>query len=92
MNKKELYKAIGKNIQNERKKLGLTQEKFAELMDVSWSYVSKIESGVLNISLGKIYEISQYLNVDVSVLLKTWGYYDCEKIDLFLYFNQIIFN
>lgn len=71
MNKKELYKAIGKNIQNERKKLGLTQEKFAELMDVSWSYVSKIESGVLNISLGKIYEISQYLNVDVSVLLKT---------------------
>lgn len=70
MNKKDLYKAIGKNIQNERKKLNLTQEKLAELMDVTWSYVSKIETGVSNISLGKIYEISQYLGVDVSALLK----------------------
>lgn len=46
MNTGELYKIIGKNIQKERKKLGYTQESFAELMDVSWSYVSKIESGV----------------------------------------------
>lgn len=70
MNKKELCKIIGKNIQNERLKRGLTQESFAELMGVSWSYVSKIESGVINISVGKILEISKYLETDVANLLK----------------------
>ena len=70
MGQKELYKLVGKNIQNERKKQGLTQESFAELMNVSWSYVSKMESGILNLSLGKLLEIAKYLNVDISVLLK----------------------
>ena len=57
MQKKDLYKIIGKNIQNQRLIQGYTQETFAELMGVSWSYVSKIEAGILNLSLGKILEI-----------------------------------
>lgn len=67
MLKKDLCKIIGKNIQKERQKQGLTQETFAEKMSVSWSYVSKIESGVINLSLGKILEIANYLKIDVSV-------------------------
>ena len=70
MDKKDLYKKIGKNIQIERAKQGYTQETFAELMHVSWSYVSKIESGAINMSLGKIYDFAKYLNIDVSLLLK----------------------
>jgi len=70
MLKKDLCKRIGKNIQYERMKQGLTQETFAELMNVSWSYVSKIESGVINLSLGKILEIANFLKVDVAILLK----------------------
>ena len=70
MQKKELYKIIGRNIQKERLKQGLTQETFAELIDVSWSYVSKIESGVLNLSIGKIFEISKFLNTDINILLE----------------------
>lgn len=70
MNKKDLCKKIGKNIQKNRQTRGLTQETFAELMGVSWSYVSKIESGVINLSLGKILQISEYLNVDVADVLK----------------------
>ena len=70
MEKKELCKIIGKNIQKERQKKGLTQETFAELMNVSWSYVSKIESGVINLSLGKILEISNYLQINVDKILK----------------------
>lgn len=70
MLKKDLYKKVGKNIQIERQKQGLTQETFAELMNVSWSYVSKIESGVINLSLGKILEIANYLNIDVEILLR----------------------
>ena len=70
MQKKDLYKIIGKNIQKERLKRGLTQETFAELMSVSWSYVAKMESGILNLSVGKIFEISQFLKVDINILLE----------------------
>lgn len=70
MLKKDLCKKVGKNIQIERQKQGLTQETFAELMNVSWSYVSKIESGVINLSLGKILEIANYLDIDVEILLR----------------------
>ena len=70
MLKKDLCKKVGKNIQQERLKQGLTQETFAELMNISWSYVSKIESGVINLSLGKILEIANYLNIDVEILLR----------------------
>jgi transcriptional regulator with XRE-family HTH domain len=69
MNKKELCKKIGKNIQRARQNKGLTQETFAELMGVSWSYVSKIESGAINLSIGKILEISNFLKIDVAILL-----------------------
>ncbi len=69
MNKKELCKKIGKNIQRARQNKGLTQETFAELMGVSWSYVSKIESGAINLSIGKILEISDFLKIDVAILL-----------------------
>ena len=71
MQKRELYKIIGKNIQKQRLIQGYTQETFAELMGVSWSYVSKIESGILNLSLGKILEIADYLNIEIDLLLKT---------------------
>lgn len=70
MQKKNLYKIVGKNIQKERQKQGLTQETFAELMGVSWSYVSKMESGILNLSLGKVLEISEFLNIDINLLLE----------------------
>ena len=71
MQKKDLYKIVGKNIQKQRLIQGYTQETFAELMGVSWSYVSKIEAGILNLSLGKILEMADYLNIEVDLLLKT---------------------
>lgn len=70
MDKKTVIKKIGKNIQNARIKQGYTQETFSELMGVSWSYVAKIESGILNLSIGKILEISNFLNTDINELLE----------------------
>ncbi len=69
MDKKSFYKIVGKNIQKERIAKGYTQETFAEFMGVTWSYVSKIESGILNLSIGKIYDLANYLKVDVWELL-----------------------
>lgn len=70
MKKKDLYKIIGKNIQEQRKLKGYTQETFAEKMNVTWSYVSKIECGILNLSIGKIFDIATFLKIDVQTLLK----------------------
>lgn len=70
MDKKCILKQIGKNIQNARMKKGYTQETFSELMGVSWSYVAKIESGILNLSIGKILEFANYLDVDINELLE----------------------
>lgn len=67
---KRVLKIIGKNIQNQRKLKGYSQESFAELMGVSWSYVSKIECGILNLSLGKIYDIANYLKINTDELTK----------------------
>lgn len=70
MDKKFILKQIGKNIQRVRMKKGYTQETFSELMGVSWSYVAKIESGILNLSIGKILEFANYLDVDINELLE----------------------
>lgn len=69
MQKKEVYKQIGRNIARIRKEKGLTQEDFAELMDKSWSYVAKLETGAQNFSVGKLIDIAEYLNVDYKTLL-----------------------
>ena len=69
MQKKEVYKQIGRNIARIRKEKGLTQENFAELMDKSWSYVAKLETGAQNFSVGKLIDIAEYLNVDYKTLL-----------------------
>lgn len=69
MTKQAFLKKIGKNIQLIRKQKGYTQESFAEKMNVSWSYISKVESGVLNLSCGKVYDIAKYLDIDAEILM-----------------------
>lgn len=69
MNKKELLKRFGKNVKIERIKKDLTQEMFAEIMNVSQNYIASIECGNANMSLAKVLELSNYLKVDISKLL-----------------------
>ena len=69
LNKKEVYKIIGRNIRNARKAKGLTQEDFAELMDKSWSYIAKLETGTQNFSIGKLIDIAEFLDIALEQLL-----------------------
>jgi transcriptional regulator with XRE-family HTH domain len=69
MNKKTLLKQFGKNVKIERIKQDLTQEQLAEIMKVSQNYVANIECGKANMSLAKVLELSQSLNVHISKLL-----------------------
>ena len=69
MNKTELLKRFGKNVKIERIKKDLTQEKLAEIMDVSQNYIASIECGKANMSLAKVLELSKSLDVQMSKLL-----------------------
>lgn len=69
MDKKALLKKFGKNVKIERIKNDWTQEKLAEILDVNTNYIACIECGRQNMSLGKILELANALEVDIDVLL-----------------------
>ena len=70
MDKKTLLKQFGKNVKIERIRKDLTQEKFAEKLDVSQNYIASIECGKANMSLAKVLELSKALDVDINCLLE----------------------
>lgn len=69
MTKSELLKKFGLNVKISRLKKELTQEQLAELMDMHPTYIAKIETGKINMSLGKVLELAQVLKTDINKLL-----------------------
>ncbi len=63
------YKAIGKRIKIARIKADLTQERLAEIVSVSPSHMSNIETGTTRVSLTLIVTIANALSVTVDDLL-----------------------
>ncbi len=61
--------ALGKRIRSERKKLNLTQEQLAELINVSTTYVGLVERGERSITLSKLVQVANSLGVSVDYLL-----------------------
>ena len=59
---------LGSNIAKYRLKKGLSQEKLAELVDLSREYITRVERGQKNISLKKLFAITDALGVDFSAL------------------------
>lgn len=69
MQKFELLKKFGKNVKIERIKKDLIQEELAEKLGVSQNHIACIECGKQNMSLGKILELANALEVDIETLL-----------------------
>lgn len=63
------YKIVGKNIKQARKKLKLSQETLAEIIDKSPSYISYIETGKKCLSLETLVDIANALKVSADDLL-----------------------
>lgn len=63
------YKIIGKRIKEMRKKNQLTQEKLAEIIEKSTSYISYIETGKKQLSLETLVDIANALKVPADELL-----------------------
>ena len=68
----ELYQVIGSNIKHYREQAKLTQFQLSELVQISISYLSKIEAFGCSksISISVLNQIANTLNVDITDFLK----------------------
>ena len=60
---------LGKNIQKARKKIKLSQNELAELLDISREHLAKIETAKRCVSLGLLIDIASKLHVEVNDLI-----------------------
>lgn len=64
----KIYK-LGRNIYAKRKELGLSQNSFAEKLDISREHLAKIETAKRTVSLDLLIEIAEALGVKVRDLI-----------------------
>jgi len=67
--RKELYIKIGARIKHSREIAGYTQEKLADLTDVSIQYISDLERGIVGTSIPTLIKICETLNVSSDFIL-----------------------
>lgn len=63
-------KILGLNIRAERRRKDLSQEKLAELANMSLSSIGFVERGQQNISALNLIAIAKALNIDINDLIK----------------------
>ncbi|MDV7414034.1 helix-turn-helix transcriptional regulator [Acinetobacter baumannii] len=66
---RDLSIKIGQLIRQKRKEKQISQEKLALLCNIDRSYLGRIERGEVNITILKLYEISEVLDIDAKELL-----------------------
>lgn len=57
---------VGARIRLRRTLLGLTQEQLAEMLAISYQQIQKYETGTNRVSAGRLFEIAQRLETDIS--------------------------
>jgi transcriptional regulator with XRE-family HTH domain len=60
-------KVLGRELRDTRRALGLTQAKVAERLDVSPSYVSAVEAGKRNLTLGQLANIANAMRLGIDI-------------------------
>ncbi len=61
-------KLLGQNIAKYRQIKKISQEKLAEMVDLSREYITRVENGQKNISLKKLFAIADALDVGFNQL------------------------
>ena len=64
----DIVRVFGKNVRKYRLKLGISQEKFAELAGLHRTYISDIERFQRSISLDNIQKIADALQIETYLL------------------------
>jgi len=63
---KQVDRHVGERVRQRRTLLGLTQEQLAGALEISYQQIQKYETGANRISAGRLFEIAQKLDTDVS--------------------------
>ena len=66
-----LLAQIGVKVFEKRKAIGRSQGQLAELAGVDKAYISLVENGKQNLTMGRLLRIAQALDISVSDLLET---------------------
>lgn len=69
----DLQRAVGRNLRAYREGKGLSQEAFADELDVHRTYMGGIERGERNLTLKSLERIAEKLELDPLALLQTPG-------------------
>ena len=69
-NVKKFGQEFGMTVRRKRHNLNLSQEKFADKVNIHRTYVSSVELGKVDIGIGVAYKISAALNMPLSKLIK----------------------
>lgn len=73
------YKEVGQRISYERQRYNLTREQFAELVELSVTFVGQIERGEKKMGLDSLIRISESLHVSLDYLIKGHRQQTCSK-------------
>jgi len=84
------YVKLGERIRQERLKLGFTQSKLAEDIDISDAYMGHIERGERSLTLGTLIRLTNRFHVSVDYLLQ--DYIEETDENIVNQFKQIIDN
>jgi len=63
------YKELGKRIRAERRKQDITQEKLAEMADISDSFMGHIERGGRTLSIETLAKLANALNLSIEYIV-----------------------
>jgi transcriptional regulator with XRE-family HTH domain len=61
----KIERYVGRRIRERRILLGLTQQRLAEMIGVTYQQAHKYERGINRVSAGRLYELAQALDVEV---------------------------
>lgn len=64
----EFISLFGKNLRKVRESKKMSMQTLADIINVEYSQISRIERGLINTSVGIIYEISKALEIDIKEL------------------------
>ncbi|WP_273762076.1 helix-turn-helix domain-containing protein [Aeromonas hydrophila] len=65
----DLAKKFGILVRGKRLQAGVSQDSLALLADIDRSYLGRIERGEVNVTLEKVYRLSEVLGCDIQDLL-----------------------
>lgn len=82
-------KAIGLRIKQRRKELGLSQEKLAEALDVSYQQIQRYENGTNLLNTDKLQLVADFIDVPVGYFFEELEFRAVEGTDKYLPADEV---